>query len=58
MVYYTYWLMYGESCLHLWDEPYLIMVNDYFEEFLDLVSKFFLFFFFFLTILFESMFVS
>lgn len=28
---------YIESCLHHWDETYLIMVDDVFDVFLDLV---------------------
>jgi hypothetical protein len=30
---------YIESSLHLWDEAYLIMMDDHFNVFLDLVCK-------------------
>jgi hypothetical protein len=30
---------YTEPSLHLWDEAYLVMVNDCFDVFLDLVSR-------------------
>jgi hypothetical protein len=31
--------LYIEPSLHPWDEAYLIMVNDHFDVFLDLVCK-------------------
>jgi hypothetical protein len=31
-----------ETSLHLWDEPNLIMVDDLFDVFLDLICKYFI----------------
>ena len=39
-------LPYIEPSLNPWDKPYLIMVNDHFDVFLDLVCKNFIEFFF------------
>jgi hypothetical protein len=36
---YIYGFMYGETCLHLWDEANLIMVDNLFDLFLDSVCK-------------------
>jgi hypothetical protein len=33
---------YTEPSLHLWDEAYLIVVNNYFDVFLDLVDEYFI----------------
>jgi hypothetical protein len=38
--------LYIEPSLHHWDEAYLIIVNDHFGVFLDLVGKNFILFFF------------
>ena len=43
MVDYIYQFVYAEPSLHVWDEVYLIMVDDRFGEFLDSVCKFFFF---------------
>ena len=37
---------YIETSLHPWDEAYLLMVNDCFDVFLDLVDKNFIEYFF------------
>jgi hypothetical protein len=42
MINYMNRFLYIESNLHLWDEAYLIMVNDVFSKFLDLVCKYFI----------------
>ena len=39
MVDYIYLFMYVVPLLHLWDEAYLIMVDDPFSVFLDSVCK-------------------
>ena len=49
MVNYTDRPFYAEPSLHLWDEVYLIMVDDLFDVFLDSVCQCF--------IIFESMFM-
>jgi hypothetical protein len=33
---------YIEPSLHPWEEPYLIMVNGYFDVFLDSIGKYFI----------------
>ena len=39
---YNDWFSYIEPFLHLWDEAYLIMVDDLFDMFLDSVCKYFI----------------
>jgi hypothetical protein len=43
MVDYIYWF-YVKLSLHLWDEVYLVMVDDFFGVFLDSVCKNFIIF--------------
>ena len=50
MVDYIDRFSYVEPALHLWDETNMIMVDDYFDVFLDSVCKYF--------IIFASMFMS
>lgn len=38
---YIYWFSYIELSLHLWDEAWLMMMNDLFDEFLDSDCKYF-----------------
>jgi hypothetical protein len=45
---YVYGFPYIEPSLHLWEEAYLIVVNDHFDVFLDLGYKNFIVFFFLL----------
>ena len=46
MVDCIYQLTYVKPSLHLWDEAYLIIVDDVFDVFLDLVYKYFIEIFF------------
>ena len=42
MVDYIDGLSYVEQFLHLWDEDYLVMVDDFSDVFLDLVCQYFI----------------
>jgi hypothetical protein len=42
MVDYIDGFLYIEPSLHPWDEAYLIMIDDVFDVFLDLVCKYFI----------------
>jgi hypothetical protein len=42
MVDYSDWFPYVESSLHLWDEAYLIVMDNLFEVLLDLVYGYFI----------------
>jgi hypothetical protein len=42
MVDYIYQFIYVDPSLHLWDEAYLIMVNDISDVFLNSVCKYFI----------------
>lgn len=44
MVDYTDSFSYVDPSLHLWDEAYLIMVNDLFDVLWDLVCEYFIIF--------------
>jgi hypothetical protein len=39
VLYYVDGFPYIEPSLHPWDEAYLIMMNDHFDVFMDLVGK-------------------
>ena len=42
MVGYIDRILYVEPSLHLWDETNLMMVDDFFDMFLDLVCQYFI----------------